>query len=457
MPRHDLYHLRFDLHQHFAAKVYTSGSAVTGQVSLCALRDIKFDDLEICLVGISTTQNFLHHESGAVAATFMKLVMPNLRRDFPPNRTFLAGREYSFPFRFIVPSHLAMGACRHKCASPVVREQHLRLPPTMGFWDGHDQSPQMTQVRYAVSVLATKQSLLEHLQTRVVEGSHMIRVLPAFSEDPPLEISPLDDRYALSKSKTIRKNFVASKLGRLTATTAQPKALMLSPDGHAAGGTLCRIKLAFESSGSHVLPPKINAISGKLVTHTYFDISSMTRLPNLGNCSACELPCPYQYTTSNKLFTLAMADCIDWKEEAYHASWEEFMFPSTVPPERRASAATCPEGVGNPKRLVSEIDVRFSLPEDSRVVYLPTFHSCHISRAYTLDLAISVGQTFTTLSLAVPLQIGVEAFHPLQRSAVPQLEAEVSFARGQDHGRRNTYAGWPGSMWESDNELPGYD
>ncbi|TWU70583.1 hypothetical protein ED733_000801 [Metarhizium rileyi] len=475
--KHNAYRLRFDLEQHFNAKIYTSGSPVKGQVVLRPTHDIAYDDFEISLLGVSTTQNFLQKESGIIAIPFMKLVMPVRRNSLPADKIFVAGQEYTFHFHFVVPFHLTIGSCRHKCASPAVKEQHLRPPPTMGFWEGDDLSPQMTQIKYAITVLATRVLPADFLPpARVVAESCMIKVLPAFPEEAPLDITPVDDLYALSRSKMIRKNFVASKLGRLTATAAQPKAIMLSPDGRVASRTTCRLRLVFDSASVDAPSPKINSVSGKLTSYTYFDVSFINRLPNLGNRRTFENMAPYQYTTSSKLFNLPIGD-VSWRAEDGDSSWEDFMFPvsqdppglgtrqeyeqlaTTDDPRRRPSAATCPDMsslAASPRRCVSELDIRFTVPNGSnRKMFLPTFHSCRISRAYTLDLCLSVGQTLTTLSLVVPLQIGVESQSRVEQGM--RVSSELASVRGQDQGRRNTYAGLPGFMLESsDNELPGY-
>lgn len=404
----------------------------------------------------------------------MKLLMPIRRNALPTNNVFVAGQEYIFPFDFVLPFHLTIGSCRHKCASPAVKEQHLRPPPTMGFWEeADDQSPQMTQIKYAITVLATRTFPVEFLPAKVIAESCMIKVLPAFPEDAPLDITPMDDRYALSRSKTIRKNFVASKLGRLTATAAQPKAVMLSPDGHVASGSSCRLTLSFDSIGIDTPPPKINSVSGKLTSHTFFDISFMYRLPNLGGQRTFETMAPYQYTTSNRIFNLPMGD-LSWREENVESTWENFMFPSSeVSSEvvhenshtndagestRRVSAATCPDMstiAAGSRRHVSVLDIQFTIPNSNRRMFLPTFHSCRISRTYTLDLCLSVGQTFSTVTLVVPLQIGVERDDSVQQRL--QRSSHLASIRGQEHGRRNTYAGLPGYMIDSsDNEPPGY-
>ncbi|KAK9438586.1 arrestin [Metarhizium brunneum] len=468
-PRRNAYRLGFHLEQHFNAKIYTSGSPVRGHVLLRPAQDIAYDDFEISLVGVSSTQNLLQHESAIVAMPFMKLVMPLCPDSLPASKVFAAGQEYIFRFHFVLPFHLAIGSCRHGCVSPAVKELHLRPPPTMGFWEGDDQSPQMTQIKYAVAVLATRRLPADPLPARVIAESSMIRVLPAFPEDAPLDITPVDDGYALSRSKTIRRNFVAGKLGRLTATAAQPKAVMLSPDGHAASATSCRLTLVFDSVGAGTPSPRISSVSGKLTSHTYFDMSFMNRLPNLGNRPSPEATSPYRYTTSTKLFSLPVGD-LPWREERAESAWEEAMFPlargdsvlTQENPSRRASAATCPDmesSMGSrPRRCVAELDVQFTIPRNNRKMFLPTFHSCRISRTYTLHLCLAVGQTFSTLSLVVPLQIGVESTSD-NRMQQHEFRAAPGLAlvRGPDRARRNTYAGLPGYMLESsDHELPGY-
>ncbi|KAG8409119.1 hypothetical protein J3459_017777 [Metarhizium acridum] len=450
-PSRNAYRLRFHLEQHFNAKIYTSGSPVKGQVVLRPARDIAYDHFEISLVGVSTTQSFLQHEPGIIALPFMKLVMPVCPNSLPANKIFAAGQEYSFQFHFVLPFHLTIGSCRHKCVSPAVREQHLRPPPTMGFWESDDQSPQMTQIKYVITVLATRTFPAGFLPVRVIAESCMIKVLPAFPEDAPLDITPVDEGYTLSRSKTIRKNFVASKLGRLTATAAQPKAVMLSPDGHVASATSCRLTLVFDSMSIDTPSPKINSVSGKLTSHTYFDVSFMNRLPNLGNRTSFEATSPYKYTTSNKLFSLPVGD-LSWREEHGESAWEEVMFPlsrepsvltqedelPTAPgnPSRRASAVTCPDmslTASRPRRYVSELDIQFTIPNNNKKMFLPTFHSCRISRTYTLDLCLSVGQTFSTLSLVVPLQIGVESDNSIREQVLALLLSE---AKTREDGTR---------------------
>lgn len=465
---HCSYDIDIAIDQHYSAKIYTSGSSITGHVDIHAHRDVQFDEFQVALLGTSTTQSLMQRDLETVPMPFMKLCMPI--RTVPADNTFAAGHHYSFPFTFVFPHQLAIGSCRHRCDSSEVREQHLRPPPTMGFWEGDDLSPIMTQIKYSISVVAVKASPYD-FPVRVVDASHMIRVMPAAPEDAPLALSPWDNRYVLSRTKTIRKTYIAGKVGSLTATAAQPKAIMLSADGQVASSASSCIKLVFDASSSDVSPPKINSVSGKIVSHTYFDISYMKRLPNLGSTKTHELA-PYQFHTSSKIFNLAVGE-LAWIKQSADSAWQDLTFPDPYVVQdtltngfpdrrqsqpRRPSVNTCPDTTGSKiaARHATSLDVQFTIPHNNRKVFLPTFHSCFISRAYMLEISLSVGSTFTAITLLIPIQIGVEAApNSAQRRRSSTNITDTS--PGQNRAWERMYAGFPSiDALENDNEPPRY-
>ena len=399
----------FTIADHYSAKIYTSGSWVIGHVKINVLRDTPFDSLTLSLVGLSTTQSFLQHDPDVPPIPFLNIPMPIYSNAIPRDRKLRQGRIYTIPFQYMIPDELPSAACKHAVHSAAVREQHLRPPPTMGLWEGDDQSPRMTQIKYAVRLVATQRD--ESGPDKIIDTSFPIKVLPHRMEDPPMDIDASDKRYALIKAKTIRKAMIGSKLGRLTATTAQPRAIMLSCDGQVASGTSCRISLVF-CPFAGAPPPKIDSISGRLVSRTYFDINSMKRIPYQDTWKVYELQ-PYHYTTSCKLFTLRT--CLVWAEEAVDANWQRVMFPDdNDEPEDEPRRDSMP--MTEPSQLYKgQLNVEFNIAPNNRKVFLPTFHSCFISRVYTLELNLSVSQTYPTITLVTPLQIGVHARREMGR------------------------------------------
>lgn len=140
---------------------------------------------------------------------------------------------------------------------------------------------------------------------------------------------------------------------------------------------------------------------------------------------AYETTAPYQYTTSNRLFNLTVGK-LSWKRENVESTRKNCLVASSDEKEALIQENRCPNELGHSlthvsastcldvpmagssRRQVSALDIQLTLPNKDKRTFLPIFHSCRISRIYTLDLRLSVGQTISTVSLVVPLQIGVK-------------------------------------------------
>lgn len=423
--------------QHYSSKVYTTGSNITGHARIKSFRDVSFDSFEISFIGTAATrldyvQSFPSHS----CRTFMKLRMPILSSSLPNPRVFAAGQTYTVPFNFVVPRQLTIGACNHKCTSLAVREQHLRLPPTVGFWESNDQAPEMVRIQYAIKARA-----IEHTAGGaeiVLGGQHILKVLPATPEDAPLDITSNDQRYNLSKTKTIRKSLFAGKLGKITASSIQPCALMLSPDGHRASSTVAHVDLEFAPSSLDAAPPKINSVTGKLTATTFFSGLPVENLPNLGGRISYAYGPALNYSTSTNLFSVGVEKPA-WhqqrtssarRDSGYSSShFEEEACDSDASGRRGSRGRNAKKEQAVPFTHVTSLDIPITVPITNKKFFLPTFHSCLMSRTYTLQLNLSVGPTNTAVSLSIPLQIGVEAVHsPQAEDELPSFETAMAQA-----------------------------
>ena len=425
-----------EIERHFNSKVYTSGSTIAGQAIVRTQRDTPFDEFDIIFTGIAATRlDFVQQYPSHSFRPFMKLRMPLPRSAFPESGVFEGGKTYTIPFNFVVPHQLTLGACNHHCSTPVVREQHLRLPPTVGFWEADDQAPEMAQIEYSIKARAYWRASPGNPSVKLMEGYHMVKVLPALPEDAPLDITFRDERYNLSKTKTIRKNLFSAKAGKLTVSATQPNAVMLAADGHGASTSTARISLGFAPTSTETVPPKINSVSGKITAATFFGAAPTDLLPNLGSRSAYTVNPSLSYTTTNSLFSKSI-DKQAWKLR--NISGRRDSGYSSFGVEEDASETDCSEGRRRPGNKVKSskkcaiehttvLEIPFSIPTSNRKLFLPTFHSCLISRTYTLHLCVSFGPTNTTMSLAIPLQIGVETIHPPQLSdGLPSFESAMA-------------------------------
>ncbi|GFP53665.1 hypothetical protein ACSS6W_001237 [Trichoderma asperelloides] len=453
--------------QHFKAKVYTSGSTIAGHVAVRPLKDTSFDHLDIVFVGISATRlDFVQQYPSHSFRPFLKIRMPIQESDLPQDQVFRAGSEYKIPFHFVVPHQLTIGACNHTCLSPEVRERHLRLPPSLGAWDADDQAPDMTQIEYAINAKAIQR--VSGAAVKALEAHHILKVLPSLPEDAPLDITFRDEWYKLSKTKTIRKSLFSSKTGQFTANAVQPNAVMLSADGHKSSMTSVRVNMEYAPSSAETAPPKVNSVTAKLVSTTFFSAVPIDHLPNLGSRTNCEsTPC-LNYTTTHSLFTLPV-DSVSWMQKDATSRRDSGYSSTVIEGDASETDNSAAEGRGRqnsrgkssktPKlstvKHTTDLEIPFTISNSNKKLFLPTFHSCLISRTYTLQLSLSVGPTNTAIALSVPVQVGVETIYEPQDHELPSFESAVAEEEADAYLQpRIIHA--PESALQNDNRLPGY-
>lgn len=446
--------------QHWSSKAYTSGSTIAGHVVVNTQRDVAFDDFEILFTGTAYTRvDFVNQYSSATYAArpFMKLRMPIRDSDFPSPRVFEAGRTYTIPFNFVVPHQLTLSACNHPVEHAGVRDHHLQLPPTMGFWEHNDQSPDMAHIEYAVRAGAYKETA-EEGRTQTLEGFHMIKVLPSLPEDAPLDIGPNDERYTLSKTKTIRKNLFSAKQGKLTTTASQPGAIMLSANFLNATETNLKVDLKFSTASADITPPKINSVSAKLHSTTFFSSAPMNHLPNLGARIKHQSSPSLTYSTTTPI-PMHPDTNITWENEApvsrrdsgySSGAWHEVTSENEGVEGRNKKASK--ENV----HRYATLNIPFTLPTGGNKIFLPTFYSCISARTYIVYLTLSVGPMNTNINLFVPVQVAVEnTFEPVD-DELPTFDDAVAEAEADSYFQpRLTQV--PSERFQGTSTLPGYD
>ncbi|KAG5985761.1 hypothetical protein E4U54_005818 [Claviceps lovelessii] len=458
--------IKITIDGHFNSKVYTSGSTISGYAVVQTPKDTVFDVFDIIFSGVAVTRlDFIQQYPAQSIRPFMKLQMPIERSVLPRNHVFTAGKTYNIPFNFVVPHQLTIGACNHNCSSPGVQDCHLRLPPTVGHWEADDSAPEMAQIEYTVKARAYRKAPgAGQAPRKILEGHHMVKVLPSLPEDAPLDITFRDERYAMSKTKTIRKNLFSAKAGKLTVSANQPGAVMLSPDGHKASGSVARIDLEFAPSSPDCGPPKVNSISGRITSSTFFGAAPTDLLPNLGSRSAYTPNPSLSYSVTTNLFNNSKtAEKLKWQMRNVTGR-RDSGYSSLGVTDEDQSEADCPNAAKKsrktcPIRHNAAVEIPLHIPLSNKKFFLPTFHSCLISRTYTLHLHLSVGPTNTAMSLAVPLQIGVETIHQPHDGDLPSFES-VMAERQQMNGdavldRRILQL--PELSEHSNHMLPGYD
>lgn len=341
-----------------------------------------------------------------------------------------------------------------------MRHAHLQLPPSLGDHDVSgrggtlldDLAPEMARVSYAIRVKLGKTRELDGAAILLAEKSRKVRVTPAFPEQPPLPSSADGDAdYRLRQEKSIKKGMFGSRLGRLTMQAAQPAPFHLpastgaSPAEPVTG--VAKIALRFDPAEKHSPPPRLGSLSAKLKATTFYASKARAGFPS----KADVLTDASQGVIADTLpLSSRCVQSVQWTRcEAASAPAS----PSSPAPASPSSAATAApvarrdSGVAIPAAAheaagpfyTATIVVPLALPSAGKTL-VPTFHSCLVSRTYTLLLHLSLHApgfgAAPSLSLKLPVQIAAEGAgagagmsgeeaEQVEREA--QLEAESVF------------------------------
>ncbi|KAK7981572.1 Arrestin [Apiospora saccharicola] len=427
--------MEIHLDNHYSSKVYTSSSSLSGHVAINPAKDTRFETLQILLMGVSRTRVDGVHAPHATQHTFLKLTMPIPESVYPTPRVCEAGRTYTVPFNFVIPDYLTLSACSHKTASDAVGADHLCLPPSLGTWDRDDMTPDMARVEYTV------RARLEKTRTKVRDACRLVHVLPSFAEQPPLNITPADSLYCVTKTRSVRRSILSPKTGRVTLTAAQPGAIMLGADGGNATTTSARIDLRYEAASSSQSPssmPRITEVTSKVSAVTFFGGNSINDFPNMGNwvrTYGAQGRGWFTYNTALGSTSFEGGD-LEWTQEKpvqptrrdsgycsdvaadsdhsatttttnHNSSSSRRWSASSSSSSSSSSAKTKP----SPVYHTASLQVPISIPTHKKT-FAPTFHSCIVSRVYVLWMTITLsscgGSSTSKTTLGVPLQIGVD-------------------------------------------------
>jgi len=263
-----------------------------------------------------------------------------------------------------------------------------------------DMGPDMSRIRYVVKARVIRHKNVDEKEVVLSEEMKRLCVVPRVAEAPPMTTEFGND-YVLTKTKTLRKGMFSGKLGKITVSAAQPSAVILpspSPTKTPAT-TMATVHLRFDPHGISSEPPRLGGLTTKIKAMTFFSARAAEEFPTrAGMVSAIE-----STRGVYKCTVPVSSRCVE------RVSWEKH-----IEAERRNSdSSTCSSDCGesaSDQRIfyTGTILVPISLPSYKR--WIPTFHSCIVSRIYTLDLTLTIhtpgtGVPASSVSLQLPVQI----------------------------------------------------
>ncbi len=428
------------LRDHYEGKVYTTFDAITGCVEITAPHSARFDEVQITFEG--TTRTYVENLSPSAIRSkttavhkFLKLVMPVRESDYPQPRIAEPGRTYRFDFNFAVPEQLLPRACSHRCATPHVHQAHLQVPPSMGDREVcglEDLAPDMAKIVYTVNVRVVRHRERDCHEMVLVEGARKLRVVPAVQEAPPLSLGEGFEDYEMSKTKGLRRGMFSGKLGHITVAAAQPSALILpapASGSTASPTTVATVKLRFDPHEATSEPPRLGGLSAKIKTTTFYAARPTHILPSHFN-----LVSQYEITRgvydSSTALSSRCVESVAWRRHEPRELGDRRNSDSSTSSLDVSDEPRAPQQkIGNPFYTASVL-VPITLPANR--TWLPSFHSCIVSRVYAIDLTLSVhtpgtGVPAKSIVLHLPVQIAAHG-NQTERAELTPAEAAAELA-----------------------------
>lgn len=232
--------------------------------------------------------------------------------------------------------------------------------------------------------------------------------------------------YVLRKERKLRKGLLMGPLGTLVIEAAQPKSARLPPTnaelGYTRVETSVTIMLRFEPAKGVKQLPRLYSLTSKLKSRTYYATSPCHDLPKKADG---EFDASKGMHGCNIELASPAVGKFDWRlEEADAASQPSSRRDGTASIEGKrwipARSSTYTPGSAF---FTTKMIVPIELP-NTKHFFVPTFHSCLISRTYTIALSLS-------LQTAGPSG-SVDPRIPMQVSAAPPTDYEDDGARRRE-------------------------
>ncbi|KAJ5174272.1 uncharacterized protein N7482_000149 [Penicillium canariense] len=421
---------------------YTTGDLIEGTAKITVDHETRFDKVEIMFQGTSHTAVERASCPGRTGSQhmFLKLRQPIEESEYPFPRILEAGRSYDFPFTFVVPDRLLPQVCTHARTNVHIHHAHTMLPPTLGdpmiAGNGKtlldDMVPDMSQISYIVRAAVLKRSRTDsHNLKTLANLAKKVRIIPTVEEEPPINVvdHPV---YCTRKEKNVKRGFLRGKLGRLLASAPQPKPIRLLPPSCESSdtvSTMTTVQLRFDPVDDEQ-PPRLGSMTSKIKASTFYSAGPWDDFPSQSSTAAFSQTGRGLFTESVPLSNMCVGSAKWVKHSASTECERRDSLQSTTSDDSTVSSAS----FSGDTYYTASVVVPISLP--SNKTFVPTFHSCLMSRTYSLELSLTYHTPSTnvltpTISLRLPIQVitpkYVESFKSDLGMSVTQEELDEFF------------------------------
>ncbi|KAJ5355646.1 hypothetical protein N7517_010255 [Penicillium concentricum] len=362
---------------------------IDGNILFTPLHETKTEDISITFKGMARieAENMNTH----LPLPFSKIQKPFLSMELPiydylwDTKTLKPGKSYRMPFKFIVPGELPIHACHHECANHQIQQEHLQLPASLSYHatkshEIHDMSPEMVEVVYSINLALWQRDGKAGRSKKIQESTHPVQILPTRNEHPPILVPSKNKYYKLRAENSLFTGMLRHACGKFAACSAQPPAIWihsLQPTKMDAS-TSIKIDLRFDPAHLGQFPPNLLAAEFQLRAMTFFGMEPWQDYPDLTDISTWGAR--REFWSDCVALTANDEVQMDWKSQAE----------------------------GERTIFTASIETSISLPTHRR--YPPTFHSCLVSRVYSLKARLfyrvhGKARGRSSISVSVPVEI----------------------------------------------------
>lgn len=268
-----------------------------------------------------------------------------------------------------------------------------------------DMAPDMSQISYIIRAAVLKRCSTDHHHVKALANiAKKVRIIPTVEEEPPVNVVD-HPYYCTRKEKSVKRGFLRGKLGRLAVSSSQPKTIRLLPpscDARDTVSTVATVQLQFYPVDNEK-PPRLGSMSTRLRSSTFYSATPWEDFPSQNDILPFSHVGQGLFNESVPLSTMCVASA-QWEKQTVCESDRRDSLHSNS----SSDSITAQSTFSGSTYYTASVVIPITLPNNK--TFVPTFHSCLVSRTYSLDLTLSYhtpGANVLTpsISLRLPVQI----------------------------------------------------
>lgn len=377
--------------------IYTTNASVRGSAEIRVCPGSKLKAISILLEGktvarVESVRNLLNNAGHFTGhQMFLQLSQP-LDKEKLLNGSKAPNLSLTIPFHFTLPGRLLPYTCTHEARhEDEVKQHHTRLPPSLEpFEDDQVELQNMcsntTRVSYTVHASATIETACgRSLRIKTTIPLLVVPTREAYTTSPPL----LKNTYYHLEARSHKSSIPGFRgpSAYLCARTSPVTFWMNRGNNEPSSpAPALQVAISFFPAKPSDEPPRLTSVSTKLRAFTFSSAVPFETLPkNDEFYEANEFNAQSTSSISLKPF---QTGSVSWCRDA---SWH----PPSAPPLYDIAPCSTPLAGLSDARLAPyvallqiPVDIPHNTKSGKRIVLVPEFNSCHITRTYRLDVKL---------------------------------------------------------------------